>query len=1100
MNKNYKNISDKKNLEKEILEFWKKNNIFDKSIKNRKNSPNFNFYEGPPSANGLPGIHHAISRTIKDVFCRYKTMQGYRVERKAGWDAHGLPIELAAEKKLKIKKDDIGEKISIEKYNETCKSIVFENKESWDLLTEKLGYWLDTKDPYITCSNEYIESVWHVFKEIYEKNLIYKGYSIQPYSPAAGTGLSSHELNQQGCYKTVKDTSVTAQFKLKRSKDEFILAWTTTPWTLPANAALAVGKNIDYVKIKTFNRYTGEKILCILAKDCLKNYFSENFENKNNYKLGNKDVPWEIIDKFSGESLVGERYEQLMPYIEGKEENFKIIEDDFVTTTDGTGIVHIAPTFGADDMRAAQKKNIPGIFVKDKSGEDIPIVNKQGQFIKEISDFAERYVKKEYEPENDLKNENYKSVDEDIAIKLKKENKAFLVQKYEHSYPHCWRTDKPILYYPLNAWFIETTKIKKKLIDLNKKINWIPSNIGEKRFGNWLENIVDWNVSRDRFWGTPLPIWSTKNKKEIRCIGSVKELKNEIKKSLQAKIMQENPLDKNKINLHRPFIDNIILVSKSGEPMYKETDILDVWFDSGAMPYTKNYYPFKDKNSLKNNFPADLIAEGVDQTRGWFFTLHVISAILMNDIAFKNCFVNGLILDKNGLKMSKRLGNTIDPFKVIEEEGADALRWHLLLNFNISDSIKFDSNGVRETYNKFFGTLENVYKFFQVYANIDSYQAKKISSTENLSIIDKWIISKLNSTLKKVIESYESYDTKNVTQTIQNFIIDDLSNWYIRLNRKRFWQSKMNQEKKNAYDILFTVILKIAKAIAPIAPFYSEAIFKSIESNLESVHLENFPNSEVLFLDITLEKKMDLIQKISSLIHSMRKKEKIKVRQPLSCVEIEIFNPEKENYIKDLQNLILEETNIKKIFFCNKKKNNNITIKPNFSYINSSIDKNLIKEVITKINSLNDENKNTLINEGFIEITLSNGETKRLNENFFLISQNKKQGELSATFGEIKVTLNTQITEDLYKEGLAREIVNKIQNLRKEKGFQITDKIFLKISSKHNIILKAIQKNSEYIKTETQTISLSFIENFCENEIVIDNISFFIDIKKCIND
>jgi isoleucyl-tRNA synthetase len=1096
MNKFYKNLDLNINFFKEVLKFWNQENIFQESIEKNSNNAKFIFYEGPPSANGLPGIHHVVGRTIKDIFSRYKTMKGNFVERKAGWDTHGLPVELAAEKFLKIKKEDIGNKISIEDYNKTCKELVLEFKSKWEDITKKIGYWIDTEDPYMTCNNSYIESIWSIVKKIYDKKLLYKGYSVQPYSPMSGTSLSSHELNQVGCYKNVKDISITVLFKIL-DRNEYFLAWTTTPWTLPANVALCINKNIEYVKIKTFNRYSEEIIFCILAKDCLKNFFSkDDFSDSDfeNFKKTDKDVPYRIINRFLGEELLGIRYEQLMPYIKPENDSFFVIHGDFVKTESGSGIVHIAPSFGVEDMKVAKTNEIEEIFVLDEENKKVPIVNKKGKYVKEITDFADKFIKKEYEEEVISSDPSYKSVDELIAIKLKSENKAFLVKKYEHSYPHCWRTDTPIIYYPIDAWFIKTSEIKNRLIELNKEIKWIPAHIGEGRFGNWLENLVDWNISRDRFWGTPLPIWKTFDKTEEKCIGSFEELKKEIKKSISFGFMKKN-IDDN-FDLHRPFIDEIILVSDNGKKMVRENDILDVWFDSGAMPYAQENYLF-DKEE-KKNFTADFISEGIDQTRGWFFTLHVLSVILFDTIAFKNVLVNGLVLDKNGIKMSKRLGNTIDPFELIDRFGPDAIRFYIISSFNIFDTIKFDQEEIKETSNKFFGTLENSYKFFSTYANIENYKAKEVLNENFFLKIDNWIVSKLHSIIKEVENFYEKYDAKSAALAIENFVIEDLSNWYIRQNRKRFWKSEFDKSKIDSYDILYTCLLNICKISAPIIPFTSEKIFKSLTDE-ESVHLLNFPTFSKEKINISIEKQMSLAQKISSMIHNLRKKNKIKVRQPLSRVMIYSTKSSDINDIEEVKEIILNETNIKKLEFVDSSFISvEKIIKPNFEFITKKNFKDEAKEIIIAISKMNENQKKYFLEKNTIDLILPiSKKKKKITHENFLIIQKDLEGFSSACFETISLTIDLNISKDLILEGLAREFVNKIQNLRKNENFDVIDKIYLEINSQNNDFIEAIKNHYNYISLEIQALNIDFTEKK-ENmkKIEIEDFEFFIDIKK----
>ncbi|MBV6646203.1 MAG: isoleucine--tRNA ligase, partial [Cyclobacteriaceae bacterium] len=893
----YKQVSYPE-IAKEILAFWQDHSIFEKSVSEREGAPSFTFYEGPPSANGTPGIHHVMARTVKDIFCRYKTQKGFQVKRKGGWDTHGLPVELQVEKELGIKKDDIGKKISVEEYNRKCQEAVMKFKDEWDDLTRKMGYWVDLEDPYITFDRKYMESLWYLLKKLFEKDLLYKGYTVQPYSPAAGTGLSSHELNQPGTYKPLKDTSIVAQFKVKKndrsaflfendSEDVRIIAWTTTPWTLPSNCALAIGEKITYVKVKTFNAYTHEPISVVLAKELVGKYFPEKAKDLKleDYKPGDKLIPFEIKNEFSGRDLIEIRYEQLMPYVVNEKldkDAFRVIPGDFVSTEDGTGVVHTASVFGADDFRVCQQNNVPSVMISDENGQEVPLVDKQGRFVAEVTDFAGRYVKEEYYDDETRKASDFKPTDVLIAIKLKEDNKAFKVEKYEHSYPHCWRTDKPVLYYPLDSWFIKTTALKDRLVDLNKTINWKPASTGTGRFGNWLENLVDWNLSRSRFWGTPLPIWVTKDKQEKKCIGSLAELKEEVGKSVSAGHMTNDlPED---FDLHRPYVDDVILVSDSGQPMYREPDLIDVWFDSGAMPYAQWHYPFENHETFEANYPADFIAEGVDQTRGWFFTLHAIATLLFDSVAFKNVIANGLVLDKNGNKMSKRLGNAINPFDTLEKYGPDATRWYMIANANPWDNLKFDLDGVVEVQRKMFSTLANTYSFFALYANLDHFTFDHDPlPLEKRTESDRWILSRLNSLIKEVDGGFDEYEPTKAARAIQSFVTDDLSNWYVRLNRKRFWVGTYSDDKEAAYQTLYTCLKVVAQLMAPVAPFYSEQLFRDLngvseQHEAESVHLGMSPTADQSCIDEELEKRMHLAQVASSLVHSLRKKEKIKVR------------------------------------------------------------------------------------------------------------------------------------------------------------------------------------------------------------------------------
>ena len=961
---------------KEIISYWDTNNIFEKSISSRPQDKIFPFYEGPPSANGMPGIHHVMARTIKDIFCRYKTLKGYRVYRKGGWDTHGLPVELQVEKNLGITKDDIGDKISVDKYNEECKIAVMQFKEAWEDLTESIGYWLDIDDAYVTFKNNYIESVWWSLKELYKKGLLYKGYTIQPFSPAAGTGLSSHELNMPGAYKNIKDTSLTAQFKIQKNKksqdiigynDCYFLAWTTTPWTLPANNGLAVGEKITYNLIETFNKYTEKKINVIIAEKCIENFFdSNNLKISEELIFDKQNLPYKILKSFQGKDIVGFNYDQLLPYVKAEKPAFTVVSGNFVTTEEGTGIVHISLTFGSDDFHVSKKNNLPGIFVKNDKNEDVPIVDRSGKFVDEIIDFAGLQVKL-------FSDEEGLTTDEKIAIKLKQENKAFDVKKYEHSYPHCWRTDKPILYYPLESWFINSTKLKGELIKKNKEINWQPESTGSGRFGNWLENLVDWNLSRSRFWGTPLPIWRTKDGKDEVCIGSLAELKEEVRKSVKLGLMDDN-ISSN-IDLHRPYVDDIILSSKDGSPMYRETDIIDVWYDSGSMPFAQYHYPFNNKDIFKKMFPAKFIAEGVDQTRGWFFTLHAISIMLFGKVSFENVISNGLVLDKDGNKMSKRLGNAVDPFEVIKKYGPDATRLYMVINSNPWDNLKFDLDGISEVLRKFFGTLNNTYSFFALYANIDGFTGRedKIPYDER-TFEDRWIISKLNSLIKHVGKRLDEYDPTKASREINSFINDDLSNWYIRLNRKRFWVGDLSEDKMMAYQTLFECLYKLSIITSPFIPFYSERLFLNLnEFNIEdseSVHLLEFPKSIDNLISKSLERKMLYAQNISSLVHSIRKKEKIKVRQPLSKILIPISSDDIKLNIKSVENIILSEVNVKEIEYVTDTSDVFVKkIKPNYKILGSIHGKNM-NAVANEISKMNQEEINSLENNGIFELSI----------------------------------------------------------------------------------------------------------------------------------
>ena len=1093
-------------VSKEIISYWNSNNIFEKSISSRSEDKIFPFYEGPPSANGMPGIHHVMARTIKDIFCRYKTLKGYRVYRKGGWDTHGLPVELQVEKNLGITKDDIGNKISVEKYNEECKVAVMQFKEAWEELTESIGYWLDIDDAYITFKNNYIESVWWSLKELYKKGLLYKGYTIQPYSPAAGTGLSSHELNMPGAYKNIKDTSLTAQFKIQKNKksqeiigdsDCYFLAWTTTPWTLPANNGLAVGEKIKYNLIETFNKYTESKINVIIAEKCIEKFFdSNNLKTSEELIFDKQNLPYKILKTFKGKDLIGFDYDQLLPYVKAEKPAFTVVSGDFVTTDEGTGIVHISLTFGSDDFYVSKKNNLPGIFVKNDKNEDVPIVDKSGKFVKEIIDFAGLQVKAFSDVEG-------LTTDEQISIKLKKENKAFDVKKYEHSYPHCWRTDKPILYYPLESWFINSTKLKDDFINKNKDINWQPESTGTGRFGNWLENLVDWNLSRSRFWGTPLPIWRTKDGKDEICIGSINELKSEIKKSVDLGFMKNNISDN--IDLHRPFVDEIILASKEGSPMYRETDIIDVWYDSGSMPFAQYHYPFENKDVFDKMFPAKFIAEGVDQTRGWFFTLHAISIMLFGKVSYENVISNGLVLDKDGNKMSKRLGNAIDPFEVIKKFGPDATRLYMVINSNPWDNLKFDIDGISEILRKFFGTLNNTYNFFALYANIDGFTGnEKLIPYEKRSYEDKWIISKLNSLIKFVEDKLDNYDPTKSSRQINKFINDDLSNWYIRLNRKRFWKGDLTEDKLMAYQTLLECLYKISIISSPFIPFYSEKLFKNLNafniSNSESVHLLEFPKVDSERISEVLERKMSYAQSISSLVHSIRKKEKIRVRQPLSKISIPMKSLDMENEIKDVEKIILSEINVKEIEYVHdNSKVFTKKIKPNYKELGSIHGKNM-KIVAERISSMTQDEITQLEKNESINLELDGGLKLDLLLNQVEILFGQIEGKQVASNDTFTIALDISIDNDLLAEGVSREFINKIQNQRKEIKLEVTDKIEIYISNHSKEINSFLLKHKDFICNETQSINLITTDNIdmpsimdidiASNEVALTEVKF----------
>lgn len=1094
----------------EILKYWKENDIFQKSIDTRQGKTPYVFFEGPPSANGLPGIHHVMARAIKDIFCRYKTQKGFQVKRKAGWDTHGLPVELGTEKELGITKEDIGVKISVEEYNEACKRTVMRYTDVWNDLTEKMGYWVDMENPYITYEPKYMESVWWLLKQIYDKNLLYKGYTIQPYSPKAGTGLSSHELNQPGTYRDVTDTTIIAQFKAKSETlpsflqgfgDVHFLAWTTTPWTLPSNTALTVGPNIDYVLVKSFNQYTFEPIHVVLAKNLVgkvfggKYFAAESEDDFANYKSEDKKIPYQILTEVKGKDLVGIKYEQLIPVAlpyQNPENAFRVISGDFVTTEDGTGIVHTAPTFGADDAKAAKEATpeVPPMLVLDKDGNPVPLVNLQGKFIDGLGDLSGKYVKNEYYNEGEAPE---KSVDVEIAIRLKEENKAFKVEKYVHSYPHCWRTDKPILYYPLDSWFIKVTEVKDRMFELNETINWKPKATGEGRFGNWLKNANDWNLSRSRYWGIPLPIWRTEDKTEEICIGSVEELVAEINKSVEKGLMSENPFQNFKvgdfskenydlIDLHKNVVDKIILISPSGKPMYREADLIDVWFDSGAMPYAQWHYPFENKELIDNNksYPADFIAEGVDQTRGWFYTLHAIGTLVFDSVAYKNVVSNGLVLDKNGQKMSKRLGNAVDPFTTLAEYGPDATRWYMISNANPWDNLKFDLEGVAEVRRKFFGTLYNTYSFFALYANIDgfTYAESEVPLAQRPEI-DRWILSELNTLIKFVDESYNDYEPTKAARAISDFVQENLSNWYVRLCRRRFWKGEYSTDKISAYQTLYTCLETVAKLMASIAPFYAERLYTDLnkatsKEGFESVHLTEFPQSNEAAIDKALERRMQNAQTISSLVLSLRKKEMIKVRQPLQKVMIPVLDESQKQDIQMIADLIKAEVNVKEIELLDDASGVLVKqIKPNFKALGPRFGKDM--GLISKaIQAFTQEQINELEKKGQISLEISENSIILSSQEVEITSQDIP-GWLVASDNGITVALDITITEELKKEGIARELVNRIQNIRKDSGFEVTDKIKVEIQTEAEIA-EAIQANLEYIQTETLTKELQILD------------------------
>jgi isoleucyl-tRNA synthetase len=1092
----------------EVLDFWKKENIFEKSVTTREGNPPFVFFEGPPSANGLPGIHHVMARAIKDIFCRYKTQKGFQVKRKAGWDTHGLPVELGTEAALGITKEDIGKTISVEQYNEACKKTVMRYTDVWNDLTEKMGYWVDMDDPYITYKSKYMETVWWILKQIYNKDLMYKGYTIQPYSPKAGTGLSSHEVNQPGSYRDVTDTTVVAQFKalnetlpsfLQGFGDIHILAWTTTPWTLPSNTALTVGPKIDYVLVKTFNQYTFIPSNVILAKNLVAKQFSKGFfasteaADFENFKEGDKKIPYQIFTECKGADLVGIRYEQLLPFTlpyQNPENAFRVISGDFVTTEDGTGIVHTAPTFGADDAKVAKEAipEVPPMLVLDENGNPVPLVNLQGKFIDGLGSYSGKYVKNEYYTEGDAPE---RSMDVEIAIQLKEENKAFKVEKYVHSYPHCWRTDTPILYYPLDSWFIKITEVRDRMFELNETINWKPKSTGEGRFGNWLKNANDWNLSRSRFWGIPLPIWRNEEGTEEILVGSVEELYNEIEKSIVAGFQAANPFkgfeignmdeaNYDLVDLHKNVVDEITLVSASGKPMKREADLIDVWFDSGSMPYAQWHYPFENKDKIDENkdFPADFIAEGVDQTRGWFYTLHAISTLVFDKVAYKNVVSNGLVLDKNGQKMSKRLGNAADPFDTLNEYGPDATRWYMISNANPWDNLKFDLEGIAEVRRKFFGTLYNTYSFFALYANIDkfTYAEAEIPLNERPEI-DQWIISELNTLIKVVDEAYADYEPTKAARAISEFVSENLSNWYVRLCRRRFWKGEYAQDKIAAYQTLYTCLLTISKLGAPIAPFFMDKLYRDLtlatkSEKFDSVHLAEFPKYVGNFVDKLLESKMQKAQTISSLVLSLRKKEMIKVRQPLQKIMIPVLDEGFRAEIEAVSDLIKAEVNVKEIVLLDDDSGILVKqIKPNFKALGPRFGKDM-GLIAKEIQSFSVAQINQLDKEGHLSIVIS-GNSIILSVEDVEISSQDIEGWLVANSNGITVALDITISEGLKEEGIARELVNRIQNIRKDSGFEVTDKIKVHLQ-KNSELEKAVKANEAYIKSETLTETLLF--------------------------
>ena len=1126
----YKGL-DLPKVAEEILEYWKEHDIFEKSVTTREGKEPFIFFEGPPSANGLPGIHHVMARAIKDIFCRYKTQKGYQVKRKAGWDTHGLPVELGVEKELGITKEDIGTKISVEKYNEACKNAVMRYTDVWNDLTEKMGYWVDMEDPYITYKSKYMETVWWLLSEIYKKGLIYKGYTVQPYSPKAGTGLSSHELNQPGTYQDVTDTTVTAMFRVVDSSsllgegedvwgDLFLIAWTTTPWTLPSNTALTVGPKIEYVTVKTYNQYTFEPITIMVAKALADKQFDKKFikvadeDGLKGYKEGDK-IPYFIDKTFLGKDLVELRYEQLMPYVQpynNPENAFRVIPGDFVTVEDGTGIVHTSPTFGADDAMVAKQATpeVPPLLVKDKNDNLVPIVDLQGKFIKEIGEFGGKYVKNEYYDEGQAPE---RSVEVEIAIKLKEENRAFKVEKYVHSYPNCWRTDKPILYYPLDSWFIKVTEFKDRMFELNKEINWKPKSTGEGRFGNWLANANDWNLSRSRYWGIPLPIWRTEDGKEEIIIGSIAELKAEMAKAVEAGVLDKdvfegfevgNMSEENYdlVDLHKNVVDEITLVAASGKPMKREADLIDVWFDSGSMPYAQWHYPFENKEKVESGErKADFIAEGVDQTRGWFYTLHAIATMIFDDVAYKNVVSNGLVLDKNGQKMSKRLGNAADPFTTLSTYGADATRWYMISNANPWDNLKFDLEGIGEVSRKFFGTLYNTYSFFTLYANIDKFDYSEADiPLEERPEIDRWILSELNTLIKKVDKFYAEYEPTKATRAISEFVQENLSNWYVRLSRRRFWKGDYEQDKISAYQTLYTCMLSVAKLSAPVAPFFMEKLYRDLNAvtgkeSFESVHLADFPTFDNAFLDKDLEHKMEKAQIISSLVLSLRKKEMIKVRQPLQRIMIPVLDEKQKAEIRAVEDLIKSEVNVKEIQLIDDASGILVKqAKPNFKTLGPKFGKEM-KSVVKVINELTSEDIARLEQESELTVDV-NGKMTKLDIGYVVITSQDIEGWLVASNKNITVALDVHISEELKKEGIARELVNRIQNLRKDSGLEVTDTIDVTLL-KDSVVENAVLENIKYIKNETLTANLEFAEVVADGtEIEFDDVTTKLCIKK----
>ena len=1127
---------DLSNVNKEVLKKWQDGDIFHKSLEIREGYPSFVFYEGPPSANGMPGIHHVIARSIKDIFCRYKTMKGYLVNRKAGWDTHGLPVELGVEKSMGITKEDIGKKISVADYNAACRRDVMKFTKEWEDLTDKMGYWVDMENPYITYDNRYIETLWYLLKELYKKGLLYKGYTIQPYSPAAGTGLSSHELNQPGCYRDVKDTTCTAQFRILDPKPEmaqfgepFFLAWTTTPWTLPSNTALCVGPNITYVAVQTYNPYTGMPMTVVLAKDLMDAHFNPKAAELelSDYKIGDKLIPFKVVGEWKGPELAGMHYEQLIPWVNPGEGAFRVITGDYVTTEDGTGIVHIAPTFGADDDRVAKASGVPPLMMIDKDGNNRPMVDMTGKFYlmedldpeflqtrmnaADYDPFQGKFVKNAYDPEKTDKDE---TLDIEICMMLKVQNRAFRIEKHVHNYPHCWRTDKPVLYYPLDSWFIRTTACRDRMIELNNTINWKPQSTGTGRFGKWLENLQDWNLSRSRYWGTPLPIWRTEDGTEEKCIGSVEELYNEIDKAVKAGFMESNPYkdrgfnpgeynkdNYEKIDLHRPYVDEVILVSDSGKPMKRETDLIDVWFDSGAMPYAQIHYPFENKELLDSRevYPADFIAEGVDQTRGWFFTLHALATMVFDSVAYKAVVSNGLVLDKNGNKMSKRLGNAVDPFSTIEQYGSDPLRWYMITNASPWDNIKFDIDGMDEVRRKFFGTLYNTYSFFALYANVDGfdYSQPDVPLNERPEI-DRWILSLLNTLVKDVDGYYDTYEPTRAGRAISEFVNDNLSNWYVRLNRRRFWGGGMTTDKLSAYQTLYTCLETVAKLMSPIAPFYGDQLFCDLiavtgRETVESVHLSDFPKYDEALIDKDLEERMKMAQDVSSMVLALRRKVNIKVRQPLQTIMVPVADAHQQESIEAVKNLILNEVNVKELKFVDNAAGILVKrIKPDFKKLGPRYGK-IMKSLAAAIQSMSQENILAFEAAGTFTLNVEGQDATVELADVEIISEDIP-GWLVANEGRLTVALDITVTESLRKEGLARELVNRIQNLRKSNGYDITDKINVTVLSSDEMD-DAIKEFNEYIANQVLAVSVEITEHAISDATVLDFEDFNLSVR-----